>query len=396
MTIKLTQFLTASLLALSLGACLSPKNLSSSLNHLASGDSAKPAIITGNLMMGPVANAKVRAYPFNEDGTVDLNSELASANTDENGEYRLLIQDPKGNPIAIQVSGGSYQEEASGTTVELKNRVYTSLIEKVEGGKNINAALGPIPDLSYKRMKSKISNGGIGNIYQEKIGLLIHDLNTTTAKTFGLGDVVNTLPADTRKPIPPNGSGQYALVMVAISHQAHTEGKHSDEWMESLDPFSGSALPKVGQLQSAVNGIGNGDIEIEGVDLHEDLSPPEFSNPALALCSAVSPNIGRIFTPALLPVNKEFCANDINVKASNICSASGTEGATFNVTWGDVVLATYTCSIRDVAACAPGSEGCGTWADPAYYTPPGVSCTSGTPGDGGCGGGFPLTGGDGK
>ncbi|WP_250469929.1 hypothetical protein [Caballeronia sp. GAFFF2] len=83
------------------------------------GGSSSPST-PGGVYMGPVANAAVAVYQLAADGTVS-DKPLATATTNNDGTFAL-----KGSlhyPLFVRVTGGSYQEEATGTNTSLSTEI---------------------------------------------------------------------------------------------------------------------------------------------------------------------------------------------------------------------------------------------------------------------------------
>ena len=78
--------------------------------------SVAPTQLSGNVVMGPVNTAIVKAYRINPaDGSADTSQVLASTLTDAQGNYTLSLA--VSEPVIIQTCGGNYVDEASGIHV---------------------------------------------------------------------------------------------------------------------------------------------------------------------------------------------------------------------------------------------------------------------------------------
>src|SRR4051812_33032487 len=80
-------------------------------------DTPSPLILVGGrASLGPISGATVTIFSLNSDGS--QGSVLNTTTTDSDGQYTALVLAQSG-PVQVVVSGGSYQEEASGLTVNL-------------------------------------------------------------------------------------------------------------------------------------------------------------------------------------------------------------------------------------------------------------------------------------
>ena len=66
--------------------------------------------VSGTAVKGPVAGATVTAYAINS-GTIG--AKIVSASTDAQGNFSLSMG-PYTGPVMLQMSGGTYSDEASG------------------------------------------------------------------------------------------------------------------------------------------------------------------------------------------------------------------------------------------------------------------------------------------
>ena len=256
--------------------------------------------VTGNAMLGPVDGATVTAYALAEDGSLDTSVVLGTATTDSNGEYTLTIPNsalPVDAPIGLEMNGGTYTEESSGDTVDLSGKSYTTLLASVDKSSSVNAAVGPLPDMAFKKFKAQMDAGLPPDSTMKK---LVTDSNYQVSQAFGISDVVGVLPANTYGTIPDDTRGQYALVMAAISKAAHTAGTDSTAMADAygkslLDHGDFSAVgsgsvdvkdatghavsftpPSLSNLATTVTQIGAGSITLPGVKPPETFSPPNF------------------------------------------------------------------------------------------------------------------------
>ncbi len=262
---------------------------------------APPATIRGNAVFAVVNGATVAAYAVSSTGAVQTDSPLAITTTDANGNYTLSI--PGGNlpsgPVAIQLSSGSYQEEASGATIKIaSSKTFTTLLASVTPGGNLNAAVGPLPDIAAQQFSAGLQSGlAAGTALSTQIA----NADYQVSQAFGLPDVVGVLPANPNGTIPNDPTGQYAIVLTAISQAAAGAGTDSVAIAAayaqvlattgSLSTAGGSAVavtdasgnaasvtpPAVVQLASSVAQIGSGQVAVPGVTPPANFTPPTLT-----------------------------------------------------------------------------------------------------------------------
>src|ERR1043165_6031960 len=85
--------------------------------------SAGPVVISGVAAKGPLSGADVRVYGLKADGTPDTANPLATGKTltDGSGGYSMTIPTPSAptGPVVVEVTNGSYTDEATGASVTL-------------------------------------------------------------------------------------------------------------------------------------------------------------------------------------------------------------------------------------------------------------------------------------
>jgi len=132
---------------------------------------------------------------------------------------------------------------------------------------------------------------------------LVTNTNYQVSQAFGLPDVVGVVPANPYGTIPNDATGQYALVLAAISKAAHTAGTDSTAMAEayakalvqngnlasmgsmSVTNAQGSSVsitpPSMSSLATTVAGIGSGSISLSGITPPSSFTAPTFNtNPA--------------------------------------------------------------------------------------------------------------------
>ena len=91
-------------------------------------------MISGTAVKGPVSGGTVKAYAIING---NMGMQLASAITDSQGNFNISIGDYAG-PIMVQMSGGTYMEEATGATVTMApGDVMTAVMTTVSAGTTV-------------------------------------------------------------------------------------------------------------------------------------------------------------------------------------------------------------------------------------------------------------------
>ncbi|MCJ0765844.1 hypothetical protein [Variovorax terrae] len=141
--------------------------------------------VTGAAVKGPVANATVTLYAVNSAGV--RGASLGTASTDARGSYSLTV--PYKGDLLIEVTGGSYTDEASGATRPLTDTMRVMTTSGSEGG-TITGIVTPLTTIAYS-MAQRAGGGATVRNY----GAALNSVGTQ----FQLGTVnlATTLPSVT-------------------------------------------------------------------------------------------------------------------------------------------------------------------------------------------------------
>ena len=184
--------------------------------------------LSGMASKGPIQAGTVIAYPVRF-GAVDTTAPIVQGQTDGGGNYSIDIGLYRG-PVVVEVVGGTFTDEVSGTTVTLKAPMRTVFSNISTGKKTV--AITPLTELAFRKAI------GAGALTAESIS----SANTSLAATFGLKDIISTLP-------DPGNSGaeqkKYAAACGSISQLVNNNKKTG----ESLDDALGRLLTQLGNEQ---------------------------------------------------------------------------------------------------------------------------------------------------
>ncbi len=171
---------------------------------------ARPeAVISGVAFDGPIAHGTVSVYSFASGAPGSL---LGSATTDTQGRYAVTVSGAD-QPILVQVSGGSYVDEASGQPVSLGSASLSALAN-YHSGTSMTVAVTAFTKVAAGLAQYYIDTQGM------TVGAAIDQANQMFSQLVGV-DIVQTLPTDLTD--PANASPfltpglQYAFTLAALS-----------------------------------------------------------------------------------------------------------------------------------------------------------------------------------
>ncbi len=181
--------------------------------------------------------------------------------------------------LLVQLSGGAYVEEASSTTVQLASQTFGSLLPSSNG--NINVAVSPLTDIAAQIFQQQVQSGLSPNVTVDQA---INNAAYQVSQTFGLVDVTGVLPAPATAPLPDNASGQYTLVLSALSQTAHSVGVDST----ALAAAYAASFRAVGNITA----VGEANVTVRnGSDQNVTFAPPPLATMQNALTQIVDGNV---------------------------------------------------------------------------------------------------------
>lgn len=173
--------------------------------------------ISGTATKGPVSSATVTAYAINN-GQKGL--QIATTTTDANGNFTMTTGSYTG-PVMLQMSGGTYTDEATGTPMTMAaNDVMSALLPMVSSGANVTG-IQVTPVTSMAQTRAFAMSGGMTDAN-------INAANTAMGNYFSVSDILHTPPMNPLVARSGSGSSQdaqnYGMVLAAISQSAQTQG----------------------------------------------------------------------------------------------------------------------------------------------------------------------------
>ena len=211
-------------------------------------------LIGGTGFKGPVAGATVAAYGLN-DGVVGV--QLGTAKTDANGNFSVSIGSYAG-PVMLQLSAGSYMDEASGLTMPMASGdVMTAVLPTVAANATVSG-IQITPLTSMAQTMAQHLSGGMTDAN-------ITSANDAVGAYFLVGDIVhmqpmNPLVAGSGSAAPPDAI-HYGMAMAAMSQYAKDLGMASSSAMVTAmmsDASDGIMDGMMGTGRVMMGGMGMG------------------------------------------------------------------------------------------------------------------------------------------
>jgi len=181
------------------------------------GSATTQGSISGTATKGPVSSATVTAYAISNG---QIGAKISTAQTDPNGNFTMTTGSYAG-PVMLQVSGGSYTDEAKVTTMKMApGDVMTAVMPTVMAG----AAISGVQVTPVTAMAQAMAQNMTGGMTNANIAAA----NTAMGNYFTVSDILHTRPMNPL--ITNSGSGasidaqNYGMVLAAMSQYAQTLG----------------------------------------------------------------------------------------------------------------------------------------------------------------------------
>jgi hypothetical protein len=188
------------------------------------GSTGGNGMISGTAVKGPINGGTVTAYAVTS-GTIGM--QLASGTTDSQGHFNISIGDYAGS-IMLQMSGGTYVEEATGATVSMApGDVMTAAMTMLSSGSTVTG----IQVTPLTSMAQAMTNNMAGGMMDANVAAA----NTAIGNYFMVNDILHTLPMN---PLVSGSSGtatqdmkNYGMAIAAMSQSAKDMGMTSSSSM---------------------------------------------------------------------------------------------------------------------------------------------------------------------
>lgn len=170
-------------------------------------------LISGVVTKGPVANANVTAYSIVGG---QMGPSVGSTMTDANGNFSVGVGSYTG-PMMLQVSGGSYKDEATGTTMAMAQGDVMTAVMPTMAANSTTVGIQVTPVTAMAQSFAQSMTGGMTDVN-------IAAANTAMGNYFSISDVLRVAPMNPMTPGSGTGATQdarnYGMTLAAMSQYA--------------------------------------------------------------------------------------------------------------------------------------------------------------------------------
>ncbi len=211
--------------------------------------------LSGFATKGPMSNATVTAFGISNG---QPGAQIATATTADDGSFTMAIGSYAG-PVMLQVSGGSYTDEATGTVMPMApGDVMTAVMPTVAAGAN-NSGIEVTPVTAMAQAMAQHMSGGMTDAN-------IAAANSAMGSNFSVSDILHVRPMNPLVAGAGTGANQdaqnYGMTLAAMSKYAQTLGLTTSSTMVTammtdatdgiLDGKAGAASVQMGGMAGAM------------------------------------------------------------------------------------------------------------------------------------------------
>ena len=258
----------------------------------ASSVSSAEGVISGAAVKGPVSGATVKAYAINN-GL--MGAQIGTGTTDAQGNFNLSIGSYSG-PVMLQMSGGTYVDEATGNSITMQaGDVMTSIMPQAVAG----AVMGGVqitPLTSMAQARAQAMSGGMTPAN-------ITAANTAMGNYFSVNDILFTHPMNPLTPGSGSGATQdmrnYGIMLAAMSQYANSIGMPFSSGIVTTmmnDASDGVMNGRMGGNQLMMGGTGGGMMGTGNNPLSSSAGTSGLASAMVAFMGSVQNKSGLTFT----------------------------------------------------------------------------------------------------
>ncbi|MBL0121630.1 MAG: carboxypeptidase regulatory-like domain-containing protein [Betaproteobacteria bacterium] len=208
--------------------------------------------ISGTVTKGPVGNGTMAGFAISNG---QMGAQIGTATTGANGNFTMSIGAHAG-AVMLQVSGGSYVDEATGATMAMASGdVMTAIMPPVAAGAN-STGIQVTPVTAMAQTLAHRMAGGMTDAN-------IATANTAMGNYFSVNDILHVPPINTLVAGSGAGASQdaqnYGMTLAAMSKYAQTLGLNSTSAMVTAlmnDASDGMMDGKAGSAPVQMGGMG--------------------------------------------------------------------------------------------------------------------------------------------
>lgn len=197
-------------------------------------------VVSGTVTKGPVGNASVTAYGVSSG---QAGAQIGTASTDSKGNFSMTIGSYAG-PVMLQMSGGSYIDEATGTSMTMaQGDVMTAVMPSVA----LNANSSGVQVTPLTAMAQAMAQHMTGGMTEANIAAA----NTAMGGNFLVSDILHV------QPMNPLVAGSGAGASVDAQNYGMTLAAMSQYTQQTLRLSSSSAVVTA-MMMDATDGVLDG------------------------------------------------------------------------------------------------------------------------------------------
>jgi len=280
-------------------------------------------VIQGNVVDGILVGSRVSIYRFG-DGTRSVLP--GTAVTDEQGGYTIELQAPD-QPLLIEISGGTYLEDADGSAVTLADGQVLRAITNYKSGEPLDIMVTPLTHLAAGLAEYRINNG---SPVDQAILQATEDINrffaidTITTSPLAITDEKNALSE-------PDDEALYGFYLAGLSSWT-SWASNKNNAPHSI--YSSIALTQILYNDIRSDGVFNGvgynregttlmPLAFGQVALDENTFRTTFSLHMLAIANSDENKTGLGIDKLLIPAQKIAAQTGILLDTSDPLSIDG-------------------------------------------------------------------------
>ncbi|WP_345855777.1 hypothetical protein [Shewanella algae] len=267
--------------------------------------------IKGNAVDALIIGGTVRAYTF-ENGVKGEEITVAPVITDEKGYFKIDVQANRDMPILLEVRGGYYIEEASGTTISLNDEQWLNAVYNYTHGEDLDLMVTTWTHLATAEAVYRIKQGVDAKS-------AVDDANSAVSSWLGV-DILKTYPVNITD-ASFDAQGFYAGVKYGLSSAALSQWTHDLATAAGIAPhkaFSSIMVNNVlyadivsdGKLDGVVDGA---HIRLGNVTLSADIIRQGLGAGMLRVVQRPDVNKIGVDLSDSIPYAKTFAASTISL-----------------------------------------------------------------------------------